>query len=46
VHSQPTDAGPLPTILKGVFLLIGLLVLVAMGYAGWIIVKYWDQVGV
>jgi cytochrome c-type biogenesis protein CcmH/NrfG len=46
VHAETTPAGPLPAVLKGIFVLVAVLVLAAIGYAGWIIVRYWDQVGV
>jgi hypothetical protein len=46
VQAHTTSAGPLPALLKAIFLLVTLLVLAAIGYAGWIVVRYWDQVGV
>jgi hypothetical protein len=46
VHAETSSAGPLPAVLKGIFFLVVVLVLAAAGYAGWIIVRYWDQVGV
>lgn len=33
-------------ILTALFILVSLLVLVAIGYAGWIVLSYWDRVGV
>ncbi len=35
-----------PALLKAVFILISTLVVAAMGYAGWIVLSYWDRVGV
>jgi cytochrome c-type biogenesis protein CcmH/NrfG len=46
VHAETTSAGPLPAVLRGIFALVAVLVLAAIGYAGWIVVRYWDQVGV
>lgn len=34
------------TALKGLFILFVLLVLAAVGYAGWIVSRYWNAVGV
>jgi hypothetical protein len=46
VHAEPASPGLVPALLKAIFLLIAVLVLVAGGYAGWIMVRYWDQIGV
>jgi hypothetical protein len=35
-----------PVILKGLFLLMASLVLASVGYAMWIVVTFWDRVGV
>jgi hypothetical protein len=35
-----------PALFKGVFILISTLIGAAMAYAGWIVVIYWDRVGV
>lgn len=33
-------------LFGALFILVTLLVLVAVGYAAWIVVRYWDRVGV
>lgn len=35
-----------PGLLKSLFALLTVLVLAAMGYSLWIVVEYWDRVGV
>ena len=34
------------TLLKGLFFFITVLLVAAMGYATWIVVLFWDRVGV
>lgn len=34
------------TVFKGLFLLVSLILLAAVAYAGWIVLRYWDRVGV
>jgi len=34
------------SIFKALFLLLALLVLLATGYSAWLVVAYWDRVGV
>lgn len=46
MHADSAPAGAVPALLKGLFILVTVLVLAAAGYAGWIVVRYWDQVGV
>jgi hypothetical protein len=46
VHAEPASHGAAPALFKGLFLVFVVLVLVAAGYAGWIVIRYWDQVGV
>lgn len=43
-HNTPPGATPL--ILKSLFFLMTFLVLASVGYAVWIVVAYWDLVGV
>ncbi|MGK7312475.1 MAG: hypothetical protein ACN0LA_09570 [Candidatus Longimicrobiales bacterium M2_2A_002] len=45
MHAQHELDGS-SSLLKGLFILVSLLVLAALGYAGWIVVAYWDRVGV
>jgi hypothetical protein len=35
-----------PTLLKALFILVTTLLLVAIVYAGWIVISYWDRVAV
>jgi hypothetical protein len=46
VHAESASHGAAPALFKALFLVFVLLVVVAAGYAGWIIIRYWDQVGV
>jgi hypothetical protein len=46
VNAEPASSRAVPAIFKTAFILFALLVLAAVGYAGWIVVRYWDQVGV
>jgi hypothetical protein len=46
VHAEPPAPGAVPALFKGLFILLSPLLLAAAGYAGWIVVQYWDQVGV
>ncbi len=41
-----SDSNGRPTLLKALFILVASLVLGAIGYAGWIVISYWDRVGV
>ena len=45
MHAQHESDGS-HTLLKGLFLLVSLLVLAALGYSGWIVAAFWDRVGV
>jgi hypothetical protein len=45
VESENTPKGS-STLLKGLFLFIATLVLASVGYAVWIVVLFWDRVGV
>jgi hypothetical protein len=40
------DTNGRPALLKALFILVGTLVLVAMGYAAWIVISYWGRVSV
>lgn len=40
------DANGRPALLKTIFFLISTLVAGAVGYAAWIVISYWDSVGV
>jgi hypothetical protein len=46
VHVDPAASSPVPGLLKVLFITFALLLLAAIGYAGWIVARYWDQVGV
>jgi hypothetical protein len=46
VHAESASHGAAPALFKALFLVFVLLVVVAAGYAGWIVMRYWDQVGV
>jgi hypothetical protein len=46
VHAEPTAPRAAPALFKGLFIVFALLLLTAIGYAGWIVARYWDQVGV
>jgi hypothetical protein len=46
VHAEPPAARAAPALFKGLFIAFAVLLLAAIGYAGWIVVRYWDQVGV
>ncbi len=45
MHARKSN-GAAPTLFKALFLVLTLLVLTTVGYAGWIVVRYWDRVGV
>ena len=38
--------GPVPTLLKAISAVLMLLVFAAVGYAVWIIIRYWEHTGV
>ena len=38
--------GPGPTLLKAITAVLTLLVVASVGYAIWIIIRYWGNVGV
>jgi hypothetical protein len=44
--NAPSDSNGRPALLTALFALVSVLVLVAMGYAAWIAISYWDRVGV
>ncbi len=44
--SRENEGNGRPALFKAVFILISTLVVAAMAYAGWIVVIYWDHVGV
>jgi hypothetical protein len=44
--SSGNSPGTSPALLKSLFALLAVLVLASMGYALWIVVEYWDRVGV
>jgi hypothetical protein len=46
VHTESASARAAPALLKGLFFLISILVLAAIAYAGWIVARTWDRVGV
>jgi hypothetical protein len=46
VHAEPVPRSAVPALFKTLFIVFALLVVVAVGYAGWIVIRYWDQVGV
>jgi hypothetical protein len=46
VHPESTSRRAEPAVFKALFLVFALLVVVAAGYAGWLVIRYWDQVGV
>jgi hypothetical protein len=46
VHTERTSARAAPAIFKGLYFLISILVLAAIAYAGWIVARTWDRVGV
>jgi hypothetical protein len=45
VNAQ-SDSNGRPALLKALFILVSTLVAGAMGYAAWIVISYWDRVGV
>ena len=45
VESESHSKGG-PAILRGLFVLMTSLVLASVGYAMWIVVTFWDRVGV
>jgi hypothetical protein len=46
VHPESSPSRAAPALFKALFLVFTVLLLVAAGYAGWIVIRYWDQVGV
>jgi hypothetical protein len=40
------DSNGRPALLKALFVLITVLVVAAITYAGWIMISYWDRIGV
>jgi hypothetical protein len=46
VHAEPVPSSAVPALFKVLFITLAVLVVAAVGYAGWIVVRYWDQVGV
>jgi hypothetical protein len=40
------DSNGRPILLKALFILVTTLLLVAVVYAGWIVISYWDRVAV
>jgi hypothetical protein len=46
VHARTDPSGAVPALFKTLFMVVGLLLLAAVGYAGWVVLRYWDQVGV
>jgi cytoskeletal protein RodZ len=46
VYEDPPASRTPAVLFKTLFAVIALLLLLATGYAGWIVMKYWDQVGV
>jgi hypothetical protein len=46
VHAERSTGGAVPALFRTLFIVFALLVLAAAGYAGWIVIRYWDQVGV
>jgi hypothetical protein len=46
VHAEPVPGSAVPALFKVLFITLAVLVVAAVGYAGWIVVRYWDQVGV
>lgn len=45
MHPLHETAGS-SSLLKALFVLVSLLVLASLGYAGWVVAMYWDRVGV
>ena len=45
MHASPARHN-LSNLFGAIFILVTVLVLVAVGYAAWIVVRYWDRVGV
>jgi hypothetical protein len=46
VHTERTSDRAATAIFKGLYFLISILVLAAIAYAGWIVARTWDRVGV
>ncbi|HSJ05123.1 MAG TPA: hypothetical protein VK936_00385 [Longimicrobiales bacterium] len=46
MHAEPVPRSAVPALFKALFIVFSVLVVAAVGYAGWIVVRYWDQVGV
>jgi len=44
--TEPSASDRGPTLLKALFILVSALVLAGVGYAGWIVISYWDRIGV
>lgn len=44
--NAPSDSNGRPALLKALFILVTVLVMSAMAYAGWIMLSYWDRIGV
>lgn len=44
--NEHREANGRPALLKALFILISTLIAGAMGYAAWIVISYWDRVGV
>jgi hypothetical protein len=41
-----SDSDGRANLLKALFALVSALVLGAIGYAAWIVISYWDRIGV
>jgi hypothetical protein len=41
-----SDSNGRPALLKALFVLVSTLLLAAIGYAGWIVISYWDRIAV
>lgn len=46
MHAERHAGSAVPALFRALFVVFALLVLLAAGYAGWIVIRYWDQVGV
>lgn len=46
MHADPAPGRAAPALFRTLFVVIAVLVVAAIGYAGWIVTRYWDQVGV
>ena len=44
--TEHSDSDRGPTLLKALFILVSALILAGMGYAAWIVISYWDRIGV